>query len=251
MSAPLSPEIRALLARCMSQIELEWGKPDAELRAVLGVPFDAPIGTKPSEPAPVLLPCPFCGTSKRDDSDPYATDVLFLAASEDVYRVHCHGCWAVAACADTREGAIAAWNRRHPGDAPRSGEATSPVLGMIDGSAGLGVGLRAYPNELDRGQRLLWMECLRLEAAGKVKRADVSTADCVLFVPAEPDAPPTDGGSMLRCPDCDWISLSPRVAAHHREVSGHGEARAEALDEEAYLRQDAADRRAHEAGGGL
>lgn len=64
VSAPLSSEIRALLARCMSQIELEWGRPDAELRAVLGVPLDAPIGTKPG--AAVSRPL---GKNQEGDAD--------------------------------------------------------------------------------------------------------------------------------------------------------------------------------------
>lgn len=216
MSAPLPPEIRALLARCMSQIELEWGAPDAELRAVLGVPLDAPIGTRPPEPGEqALLPCPFCGTAVRDDEQASVNAALAAGTSADVpgwlqvtassgmYRVECFGCGVEGKMFDAPDDAIAAWNRRHPGDALRTGEITlnearatqglSPltetVLAMIDGSAGLGVGLRAYPNHLAPAQQILWKECLRLEAAGAIRRAETtSTPDCVLFVPAE-DAP--------------------------------------------------------------
>lgn len=64
-----------------------------------------------------LLPCPFCGTAERDDEQERGLENwLQVTDSGGMYRVECFGCGVEARLFDLPEEAIAAWNRRHPGD---------------------------------------------------------------------------------------------------------------------------------------
>lgn len=64
-----------------------------------------------------LLPCPFCGEKTRL----HPGDILAEKHEPDSFRASCRGCRAESAVFGTSEEAIAAWNRRHQGDALRAG----------------------------------------------------------------------------------------------------------------------------------
>lgn len=62
----------------------------------------------------VLLPCPFCGTSTRDDRQEMAL-LAWLQINEipgPSFYVECFGCGVEAGYSETEEDAIKAWNRR-------------------------------------------------------------------------------------------------------------------------------------------
>ncbi len=59
-----------------------------------------------------LLPCPFCGTSERDDEQERNLDDWLQLTEMVGFVVECFGCGAETRCFDTDAEAVAAWNRR-------------------------------------------------------------------------------------------------------------------------------------------
>jgi Lar family restriction alleviation protein len=86
-----------------------------------------------SKATPELLACPFCGSADVELRD------------GDAFEVACNNCGARTGKAwsliDGRKRAIAAWNTRHPSEAPAMEAALRDLLRMLDGvryTVGLG-----------------------------------------------------------------------------------------------------------------
>jgi restriction alleviation protein Lar len=201
-----------------------------------------------------LLPCPFCGTVARDDEQEFGLPA-WLQLNEiagPLFSVECFGCGIEMRYADSADEAIAAWNRRHPADAFRAGfmtfnearaaqglptlpgdpkvqtapvlldaeclavaELKNEILGLIDGSAGYGSGLRAYPKHPDFGQQKLYQICESLVADGLVERVSEEEGGGVLYAPKTATANPwiCTGWFPGRHFDLRGIASNPEKAA--------------------------------------
>ncbi len=62
----------------------------------------------------ILKPCPFCGTSERDDDQERSLDDWLQVNKQpgELFYIECFGCGVETRWKETERAAIEAWNRR-------------------------------------------------------------------------------------------------------------------------------------------
>lgn len=116
--------LAGIKSRLTSALEPEGGDPDKPETRVSGQDKSQPVQT--IEPAPALLPCPFCGSTR--------IQLCALAARRQFgrndARVECRDCDAAMHGTDD-DTASAAWNRREPAPAPSVVEGLAKALEAV------------------------------------------------------------------------------------------------------------------------